>query len=176
MANKSLANLAFDKVTWWGDRWRFLSSPVTVYLGPLPRQVGTILPQLSPLWSNLRFQACQTWFREEWLQLWCEEMVCKYQLNSWGIDWQCWRVAPLSVCSVHLKLEIFCYPPPGEDYPAAAITTSELWFRSSPGLDFSPFLPKVFLSVWVWMFISLTCVIASCIPVWRISGFGDIHV
>lgn len=145
-------------------------------------QVGTVLPWLPPLWSNLQLQACQTWFREDWLQLWHKEMVRKYQLKSWGIDWRCWRVATLNVHSVHLKLEIFCYPPRGEDCSAAGIATAELWFRSSSGksaLDFSPFLlssQKYFWGFECGCLLPLPLLELAAFLYWRISSFGDIHV
>lgn len=62
------------------------------------------------LWSHLHFQVHPSRFREEWLQLWHNEMVCKCQLKSWGIDRQCWRAATVSA-SRHLWLGSSAVPP-----------------------------------------------------------------
>lgn len=152
-----------------------LSSPASGYLGPSRWAGWHHSTPPAPLWGNLCFQTCQTRFREEWLQLWHKKMVQKYQLESWGIDWWCWRVAPLSVHSVHLK--IFCCPRRGEDCSAAGVATAELWFRSPSGksaLDFSLFLPKIFLRVRMRVFVLVTSAIASCIPI--LQNCRDIHV
>lgn len=72
--------------------------------GPSPYAGWHCSTPAAPLWSHFHFQARPTWFREEWLQLWHNEMVRKCQLKSWGIDGQCWRAATLST-SRHLGLE-----------------------------------------------------------------------
>lgn len=147
---------------------------------PLPTQIGTALPQLSPLWGNLHFQACQTWFRKGWLQLWHKEMVCKYKLKPWGFDWCCWKAATLCIqCTKNLRFPItpskvrtlLQLVLPQQNFDSWVRQESQVWIPAP-----SSFPPKSIPDcewIWLWMFISLTAVIAHCIPVLKSLQFGE---